>query len=382
MEELSDSESSGEQMIIEMLIENDDDEIISQIRKPATNIIKRIRTNHYWNDIYPILDARTYNHYYRKTRESILKLRDLIYSYESNMYNDVLFLEKVLCMTVEYLASRSTLLAIGTKYNFSDGKTHEHTTNILTILATTFHDSMVFWPSQIEKQAIANRFNSHKHMPMCIGVIDGTLVRTFGFYDKRQEMNTRKCHYGFNVLLICDDRGMVRQDWVDQAGSEADSTILRESTWYSDIHMHVSNTHTPLRPFYIISDKGIQGYTGIVTPFMEVGHVLDHRHLYFNAKLQGARAIIERVNGVLKSRYQAVGDGLRVSESKAEDMISSAIALHNFDILNGDLCLFNDEFNVNLMQIMNTTPTDISDANLPIISTRSWLFEYMTRHML
>ena len=312
----------------------------------------------------------------------MIKFRDTIFDYDCNPYQDINCLEKVLCMTIEYLATRCTLISIGSKYNMCDGNAHTHTTAIIKILATRFHDSMVYWPSQLEKQAIANRFDSHKQMPMCIGVIDGTLVRTFGFYDKRQEMNTRKCHYGFNVLLICDDRGIVRKDWVDQAGSEADSTILRESAWYQDIRAHVGNTHTPTRPFYLISDKGIQGYTGIVTPFLEVGFELNHKHFFFNAKIRQARAIVERVNGVIKSRYQVVGDGLRVSESKAEDMIASAIALHNFDILNGDLRMFNDEFDVNAMSIINTSPIIIVNSNAPIVSTRSWLFKYMTQHMI
>ena len=78
-----------------------------------------------------------------------------------------------------------------------------------------------------------------KHLPHCVEIIDGT----FGFYHRREEMNTRKCHYGFNVVLICDDRGVVRQGWYDQSESEADSTILRESSWYSDVGDHLGNLH-------------------------------------------------------------------------------------------------------------------------------------------
>ncbi len=131
-----------------------------------------------------------------------------------------------------------------------------------------------------------------------------TLVELFGFYERRDEMNTRKCFYGFNVVVICDDLGVIRQGRYDQVGSEADSTILRESLWYQDIDSHLNNSHTPLRKFYILSDKGIQGYNGIVTPFIEKANIseLSTKQLMFNKKLQTARALIERVIGVLKSR--------------------------------------------------------------------------------
>ena len=282
-------------------------------------------------------------------------------------------------MTVKYLALRPVL---GAKYNMADDAVHGHMTTMTNILASIVHDFYVNWPKQMEKQAIFNTFNSHKQMPMCIGIIDGTLVQTFGFYERREEMNTRKCHYGFNVLLISDDQVFIRQDWCDQAGSEADSTILRESDFYNSIAEHVGNTNCPARPFYLISDKSIQSYDDIVFPFQEVGYTLSNKQQYFNAKLQQARALIERVNGVVKSRYSSVGDGLRVSELKIEQMVAACVALHNFDLSTGDLVLFNNEYNIHTMTESNIALMAIPYSYLPAISTRSWLFDLMTSHIL
>ena len=56
----------------------EEDAILSVIRKPETNIVKRTRTDHYWNDIYLILDESMYTHYYRKCRESMVQQIDII----------------------------------------------------------------------------------------------------------------------------------------------------------------------------------------------------------------------------------------------------------------------------------------------------------------
>ena len=143
MDNSTDSDSSSDSLILKFALEDNDDEITKRIRKSATNVIKRVRTDHYWEEIYPYLDPRTYNHYYRKQRTSIIHLRDIIYNYQQNMYQDIKLLEKVICMTVEYLAFRATLISIGNKYNFSEGIAHMHTTNMFNIFSSQFHSDMV-----------------------------------------------------------------------------------------------------------------------------------------------------------------------------------------------------------------------------------------------
>ena len=71
-----------------------------------------------------------------------------------------------------------------------------------------------------------------------------------------------------------------------------------------------------------------------------------------------------------------------VSEAKAEIMIAASVALHNFDIINGDLVMFNNDHNVNLFLQIDVTPFEMVSVELPTISTRSWLFDLITGDMI
>ena len=96
------------------------------------------------------------------------------------------------------------------------------------------------WPNQNERQAISQRFWNQRGLPYCCGVIDGPLIRTFGYRPNRDELNTRKCHYGFNIFLICDDQGLVRDAKVDEAGNQADSSNLQRMDFYRNIESRLN----------------------------------------------------------------------------------------------------------------------------------------------
>ncbi len=229
-------------------------------------------------------------------------LVDLLYPLAYKIYQNRDKFKKSVAMTIEYLTSRSTLKRLGDKYNMSVGKMHKETDYVINVFATHFHDMMVTWPLFSERSAIANRFWNQRRLPLCVGAIDGTLARCYGYYTNREEMITRKCHYGFNLVFFCDDQGKVRKAFYGEAGSEADSSIIMRSTWYSSINSHLFNKNNPNRPFYILSDKGMTGMNGIVTPLSDINMPQSNKRDLFNGKIQEARAIVERVNGVLKSQ--------------------------------------------------------------------------------
>ena len=67
-----------------------------------------------------------------------------------------------------------------------------------------------------------------------------------------------------------------------------------------------------------------------------------------------------------------------MSELKAEHLVAACVALHNFDLSNGDLVLFNNEYNIHTMTESNIAPMAIPDSDFLAIATRSWLFDSMT----
>ena len=225
----------------------------------------------------------------------------------------------------------------------SSGTCYQKSAKIKQVLGSTFHNSVVKWPQELERHAISHRFNLQRQLPFCIGAIDGTLIRTFGYNPNRDERNTRKCHYGFNLVIICDDQGLIRAAFHGEPGSQADSSILRRSEWFKNIDF------LDLRQF-------------------------KKKLSHFNAKVHTARAVIERVNGMLKNRYQCIRETVRCTKEDNDDMmIRPVVALHNYSILNGSFLEANSAFN-NIGQLQFPSFENYIDI-------RDWVFKVTTQHI-
>ena len=251
------SESSIEQCILQDLLHSDDQEtfLLSKVRivnKPKLPVPK---SNDYWLNIFPKLANNKFSKYYRRSRASFEALCHELF--DKSGYKDKNRFIKSMAMTLEYLSTATRLVDIEIKYGLALGLVHKETDQIIHLLGSELYSIVVKWPSNNERQAISQRFWEQRGLPYCCGAIDGTLVRTFGYRPNRTELNTRKCHYGFNILLVCDDQGLIREACVGEAGSQADSAILQRQEFYRDIEMKLKNDLNAERPFYLLSDKGI-----------------------------------------------------------------------------------------------------------------------------
>ena len=71
-------DSSDEEFVFKMLLNEEEEHVLKTIRQPRSCYIKRTRSNCFWNNVYPELDVVTYKHYYRKSKESMNKLTDIV----------------------------------------------------------------------------------------------------------------------------------------------------------------------------------------------------------------------------------------------------------------------------------------------------------------
>ena len=63
-------------------------------------------------------------------------------------------------------------------------------------------------------------------------------------------------------------------------------------------------------------------------------------------------------------------------------MIPAATSLHNFDILNGDLSLYNNEYSCNRIEFNSISPYLFEEPVVSAISSRSWVYDIVTRNLL
>ena len=70
---------------------------------------------------------------------------------------------------------------------------------------------MISWPNAEERLLISHRFERDHGIPGAVGIVDGTPV----FFSQRPGVDgevfwSRKCRYGINLQLVCDDKKKIR----------------------------------------------------------------------------------------------------------------------------------------------------------------------------
>ena len=96
-------------------------------------------------------------------------------------------------------------------------------------------DRVTFWPEEEEREDIARAFESEWEVPGgCVGIMDGFNV-VLAYRPARQDGSdfyTRKNHYAFNVLGICDNMRRIRHLTVGNVGKFGDNPIWTSSSHY------------------------------------------------------------------------------------------------------------------------------------------------------
>lgn len=340
------SSSSDDSFLLELvndIIMDDCSLFIAQHAKPKIVMKPKqaITKSNYWYEVFPVLTDSAFKGRYRRSRESFMALASELYKPEYYPSEDQWL--KTFAITVDYLCTGCRIQDLVILYDVSQGKAHQDINACLDFIIGNWLPVVRTWPTETERGQLAALNWKRYKMPMCVGAIDGTLVKIKGFQPNRQELNSRKNHFAFNVLLICDFYGSIRYYVCDAPGSMADVSVYEETQLYNNINEYLCNSNRPTHPYYLISDKGIPNSDYIVTPFPDNGK-LTTQQLKFNHYLQSARSIIERVNGILKQRYQILnGTMVAVHELKAKQIIKACIALYNDEIKRGDLVLYSQE---------------------------------------
>ena len=256
------------QEIIEDIIYDEDIEDHFKCRKTAINRVEIPKTN-FWEAVYPFLPPTAFVKKYRVCRSTFEELCDEYF--EQSGYVDYEVWRKVLALTIDYLSSSARQFDLSILYGMSIGYVNLAIDNCVDILATCVKEDVVTWPNEDEREIIAARNFKRWNIPGCIGAVDGTLIRIKGYQPNKADLNTRKSHYGFNLVLISDDCGLIRYCITGSCGSLSDSDVLDDSDLFRSIEDKFLNSQKQSHNYYIISDKGIKNTDYIVTPFIDDG---------------------------------------------------------------------------------------------------------------
>ena len=210
------------------------------------------------------------------------------------------------------------------------------TTFVVDASVTPFHLGVgMVVLEDIDKESTINKSfeyqNVSEGMHPC-----STELETVGILECLREINKFR---NTKTQVICDNKGAITM-----CTAILNRKVLCKSLFMANIESNLTNSANDRDNFYISSHKAMIKPNYIVSAHTNNGS-LSAQQLRFNYRLQKYRRIIERTNGFLKLRMQAIRETMTaVTTEKAKLIICACMGLYNKSILSGDLKAYADGF--------------------------------------
>lgn len=241
---------------------------------------------------------------------------------------------QILCV-LHFLGHGSYQESISKGYHFSMSQpaVSRCINNICTVLTRVLLNEWIVFP-QNERAVQRNKdlFFERYGFPGTIGVIDGTQIpivappANHNIHPGAPYYN-RKGFYSVNVQIIADANLRITNINARFPGSVHDAAIWRMST----INAHFENIFTnDALHYHLIGDEGYPLLPWLLIKYP--GNYPENTpHGRYNRHLVRARIVIERVIGILKSRFRCLHQhrALHYNPIKAATIILSCAILHN-----------------------------------------------------
>ncbi|XP_046408698.1 putative nuclease HARBI1 [Ischnura elegans] len=189
-------------------------------------------------------------------------------------------------------------------------------------------------PAEEELERIGEEFSAKagsRAFRRCVGAIDGTHVRVFCPRGKGEDYINRKLSYSLRMQAVCIASGKIIHAYTGFPGSVHDSRVLRHSSIYAE-------SRYPPEGYFLVGDGGYPcraSPIALITPYRAPSN--DSQTL-FNHKLSKARIVVERVFGMLKTRWRSVFTKvIEVKIAKAVKVIIACAVMHNVCLTAGDV---------------------------------------------
>ncbi|KAI8115145.1 putative nuclease HARBI1 [Lucilia cuprina] len=175
-----------------------------------------------------------------------------------------------------------------------------------------------------EKLSSKTYFFQKCQIPGVVGCIDGTHVKINKPCEDESLYLNRKGTFSVNAMIICDNNMKVRAVDARRPGSCHDSFVWKLSRARQFFLHNYSNGDTNS---WLLGDSGYGLEPFLLTPYKDVSSGMpEHK---FNNKHASGRNIVERIIGVLKSRFRCLLGTLLYTPQKVVQIINVCCALHN-----------------------------------------------------
>jgi hypothetical protein len=292
------------------------------------------------------LNEREFRQKYRMSRESLLKLANLVKDHQafnpgSKTRKQANPMHQLMCLLV-YLstegsgASNAMLRSIFRK---GHGTYHNFKTRCVDAIIDCLGKQYYNWPIDGEKKEIARRFRDEYGWPNCLGSVDGTLL-PLAFPPETEDApdyHGRKYRYSLSVLVVNDDKRRIRYFLAGWPGKTHDNRVLRNS------QIGIDPSSFFLQNQYILADSAFEAQWFCIPAFKKpAGLPIPQHKSRFNDLLKGPRVISEHTIGMWKGRFPWLRN-IRMKIKKDRKslrqllrVIKVTVILHNFLIEEND----------------------------------------------
>ncbi|XP_043064690.1 putative nuclease HARBI1 [Drosophila ficusphila] len=181
-------------------------------------------------------------------------------------------------------------------------------------------DAIFIQMSRQQMQKSSEYFFRRYQLPKIVACVDGTHIKIQKPVNNSSVFFNRKGYYSMNAMVVCNYNMEIIAIDATHPGSCHDSFIWN----HSDVREYFSRN---INGHFVLADSGYALESFVLTPYRsaEIG---THQHI-FNIRHTGARNIIERTIGVLKSPFRCLQRCLNYDPVFCCHIINVCCALHN-----------------------------------------------------
>lgn len=185
------------------------------------------------------------------------------------------------------------------------------------------------WPRGEEALRVIEEFQRAKSFPGVIGSVDGSLIQIRAPKIDAASYICRKNYPAIHLQAVCNARSLFTHCYAGHAGFVHDARVFRNSPLAEFIQRpdeyFPSNSH-------LLGDAAYSIHPHVITPFRDNGH-LTVRQKNFNYCLSSTRMVIERVFGLLKTRFRILLDCLPLTDiMKIPQFIIACCVMHKTSV--------------------------------------------------
>ncbi|KAK3914471.1 Protein ANTAGONIST OF LIKE HETEROCHROMATIN PROTEIN 1 [Frankliniella fusca] len=247
----------------------------------------------------------------------------------------------ILLMVLWILATPDTFRSVALRFGVHPGKVHEYYVYVIKAM-TELGERFIQWPDAQQRQRTKAALERRSGFPVVIGMIDVTHIPISAPLEDAAAYRDYKQQYSISVQAVCDDRCLVTDLYVGEAGSLPDARVFRRSPLCFNLlqrdYMFSPGEHIIGDGAYMLLDK-------VIVSFENDGH-LTMRQLNFNRRLSQIRSRVEHLYAHAKGLWRRLQYLPHQNLTYGLHHIAASFVLHNYRFADIPRQILGDELDV------------------------------------